>query len=61
VSSNEAEKLTIIVMDIQGRIVYQTSMENELLEIPSINWNAGMYYIRVASESTSKTIAFIKE
>lgn len=61
ISSNETEKLTIFIMDMQGRIVYETSMENELLEIPSINWNAGMYLIRIASESTSKTITFIKE
>lgn len=62
VSSEENGELSIAVFDMQGRILYQTSSSEQLIEIPSFNWQSGYYRILIQSE-TGKTVneAFIKE
>jgi spore coat protein CotH len=62
VSSKENAELTIQVIDLQGRILYETTSEEALIEIPSAQWNAGFYHIRIQEGSSKlKTVSFIKE
>ncbi|TXI84903.1 MAG: T9SS type A sorting domain-containing protein [Crocinitomicaceae bacterium] len=62
ISSKENAELAIQVVDLQGRLLYETTSEEALIEIPSAQWNAGFYHIRI-QEGTSKlkTVSFIKE
>jgi hypothetical protein len=62
VSSKENAKLAIHVIDLQGRLLYETKSSEALIEIPSAPWNAGFYHIRI-QEGTSKlkTVEFIKQ
>jgi hypothetical protein len=62
VSSKENAKLAIQVIDLQGRLLYETKSSEALIEIPSAPWNAGFYHIRI-QEGTSKlkTVEFIKQ
>jgi hypothetical protein len=62
VSSKENAKLAIQVIDLQGRLLYETKSSEALIEIPSALWNAGFYHIRI-QEGTSKlkTVEFIKQ
>lgn len=62
VSSKENAELAIQVIDLQGRLLYETTSSEALIEIPSAQWNAGFYHIRI-QEGTAKlkTVLFIKE
>lgn len=62
VSSKEAGSLTLEVTDLQGRLLYSAVSSDELIEIPSFDWKAGYYYIRIQSENNKLTsVPFIKE
>ena len=61
-SSKENKELSIEVIDLQGRLLYETTSGESLIEIPSEQWNAGFYHIRIqVGSSKSKTVSFIKE
>jgi hypothetical protein len=62
ISSKENAELAIQVIDLQGRLLYETTSEEALIEIPSAQWNAGFYHIRIQEGTTKlKTVSFIKE
>ena len=62
VSSKENAELAIQVIDLQGRLLYETASSEALIEIPSAQWNAGFYHIRIQEGSSKfKTVSFIKE
>lgn len=62
VSSKENAELAIQVIDLQGRLLYETTSSEALIEIPSAQWNAGFYHIRIQEGSSKlKTVSFIKE
>jgi spore coat protein CotH len=62
VSSKENAELAIQVIDLQGRLLYETTSSKALIEIPSAQWNAGFYHIRIQEGSSKlKTVSFIKE
>jgi len=62
VSSKENAELAIQVIDLQGRLLYETTSVEALIEIPSAQWNAGFYHIRIQEGSSKlKTVSFIKE
>lgn len=62
VSSKENVELAIQVIDLQGRLLYETTSSEALIEIPSAQWNAGFYHIRIQEGSSKlKTVSFIKE
>lgn len=62
IRSEEKGTLEISIVDLQGRIVYTTSDDNALVEIPSADWQSGWYQIRIVS-STGKqtTVPFVKQ
>lgn len=62
ISSKEIGMLEMQIFDLQGRIVYAIESEQDLIEIPSNNWNSGYYYINIISENNkSLTVPFIKQ
>jgi hypothetical protein len=44
---------TVIITDVLGRDVYNGTFTRQL-QIPVNNWQAGMYYVQVVSESGFK-------
>ncbi len=52
ISNSKMERLTIQVVDINGRVIYHTNAfdDNALIEIPTQKWNSGMYFVTLTSE-----------
>lgn len=62
VSSSENTELTVFVVDLQGRILFETVTSESILEIPSSEWNAGYYRILIESQNgKTSNLPFIKE
>lgn len=60
--SRENGKLSIKIVDLQGRRVYIATSDQEVTEIPSSEWQAGWYQVRVVSEAGKMTtVPFVKE
>lgn len=62
ISSHEEGNLAVQIIDLQGRLLYETIIQDQITEVPSMNWNSGYYTIRIVSENKKvTTIPFIKE
>jgi hypothetical protein len=62
ISSKETEKLSILVIDLQGRKLYSTISSDELIEIPMNNCQSGYYRVIITTESGKVTnVPIIKE
>jgi hypothetical protein len=62
ISSEENHLLHVQVIDLQGRKLFEIVTSEELIEIPSSNWQSGYYRIIVQSEiGKISTTAFVKE
>ena len=62
ITSEESSELQITIMDLQGRMIYVTKTNEKNIEIPSMNWNNGYYYIIVETElKKSISLPFIKQ
>ena len=53
ISNTDMEKVSIQVMDINGRVIYNTNeyTNSSMIEIPTQTWNKGMYFVTVSSEN----------
>lgn len=49
ISSNEDLELEIQVVDLQGRLLYETKSSDKLIEVPSMGWESGYYRIIIQS------------
>lgn len=58
------ETITIKVTDLSGRVIYRSSTETQIdmkrIVLPSENWNKGIYFVSVESESMKQRICFSK-
>lgn len=62
ISSKEDSELQIQVVDLQGRLLYETSSSEKLIEVPSMNWESGYYRILIQAENGKVTsLPIIKE
>jgi hypothetical protein len=62
ISSKETEKLSILVIDLQGRKLYSTISSDELIEIPMNNCQSGYYRVIITTENGKVTnVPIIKE
>lgn len=53
INNSKMENLTIQVVDINGRLIYNTNkyMNDAMIEIPTQKWNKGMYFLTLTSEN----------
>jgi hypothetical protein len=62
IQSEEEGSLAIQVVDLQGRIVYETTETSATIEIPSTEWQSGWYQIRAISANGKQTsVPFVKQ
>lgn len=62
IRSEEKGTLEISIVDLQGRLVYTTSDDNSVVEIPSLDWQSGWYQIRIVSTTGKQTtVPFVKQ
>lgn len=64
ISNAKMEKLNIQVVDINGRIIYNTNdfSNSSIIEIPTQTWNKGMYFVTVSSENGQQaTMKLVRE
>lgn len=62
IRSEEKGTLNISIVDLQGRMVYTTSDDNSIVEIPSTDWQSGWYQIRIISTTGKQTtVPFVKQ
>ena len=62
IQSEEEGTLAIQVVDLQGRIVYETTETSASIEIPSADWQSGWYQIRAISANGKQTsVPFVKQ
>lgn len=60
--SQEEGMLSIMIVDLQGRLVYSGTSDQETTEIPSSEWQAGWYEVRVVSAEGKMTmVPFVKQ
>jgi hypothetical protein len=60
--SGETGKLSIRIIDLQGRVVFETTTETTITEIPSASWQSGWYQAFVTSEPGKiTTVPFVKQ
>ncbi|OIR00663.1 hypothetical protein GALL_173550 [mine drainage metagenome] len=52
---------TLQIISNKGAVIYKTIIENNATNINIANYNSGMYYIKIISNSGIKTLKFVKQ
>ncbi len=58
ISNEKMEKWKIQVVNIHGSVIYQINefTNHSMVEIPTTNWNKGMYFVKVQAENRQQAI-----
>jgi hypothetical protein len=60
-ASKENETLSLKVVDLQGRLLYETTSTSALIEIPSEKWGSGYYHLLIQTASNKvSNMSFVK-
>lgn len=52
---------TVIITDMQGKVVYTKETSAASFDIDCSNWNQGVYFVRVSTDSNHKTYKLLKK
>jgi hypothetical protein len=56
IASTEQGAVEVVIFDMQGRMVYSTSIDNITTTVPSANWESGCYIARFSNEAGKNTV-----
>jgi hypothetical protein len=52
---------TLLVTDVTGRNIYNIQANSTTVEVPLVNWAAGMYFLKVSDNNETTVHQFVKE
>ncbi len=62
INSEEASEMSVLIHDLQGRLMYTGTIVPGINELPSEDWNAGYYQVSLTSEKgKTMSVPFIKQ
>jgi hypothetical protein len=60
VVNNQENSVGLVVTDINGKVMYQSSLSSGEYQIPTNTWAGGLYIVSMQQGQTSKTMKYVK-